>query len=162
MKKVSSNVKLYGICSEGQDNAHTALHEWRLNNYEAVIGDAENKLVRYIKETYLPKLHVTDCTRRTELDPELNAMAYPKGAVQPAVLFFVGDKPALGWACVPTPANLQGALGRPDPMAVWKVVEECKALADQGKTFEMNDGEDLPKTVTFAQAVANCCHCIIL
>jgi len=162
MSKISTKIRLYGICSQRQDDANAALLGWKLYNYSSIIGDHTNKLTRHIKQTYLPKLHITDCSRRTELDPQLSVKNYPHGAVQPAVLFFVGNRPALGWACTPTPTNLQGALGRPVPTAVWKVVEECKVMADDDVAFDMNDGEGLPQTVTFCQACKNCCQCIIL
>lgn len=158
----SGKVKLYGICSERQPDTNKAFSDWNLSNYTSIIGDDKNLLVRYIRDAYLPKLHVTDCSRDGARSPELSVKNFPNGAVQPAVLFFVATKPALGWACVPTAANLQGSLGRPDPGAVWRVVEECKAMDDEGKAFEMNDGEDLPRTVTFGQACKTCCHCIIL
>jgi len=150
------------VSSERPDAANAALRSWNLNNYTAVIGDHENKLVRYIKDTYLPKLHITDCSRMLELDPELTVQNYPHGAVQPAVLIFVGGHPALGWACVPTAANLQGALGRPNPDACWNVVEQCVAMKRDLKIFDMDDGDGLPKTATYGQACRNCCHCIIL
>ena len=162
MTKTSSKVRLYGVCSESQANATKAMKDWNLDNYTSIIGDDRNAFVKYIKDTYLSELHITDCARDGARSPELSLKNFPNGAVQPAVLFFVGSKPALGWACIPTPANLQGALGRPDPDAVWRVVEECKVLDNLGKTFEMNDGEDMPQTVTFGQACRTCCHCIIL
>jgi len=162
MTKLSSRVKLYGICSEDQSDANKACADWNLSNYSSIIGDDKNVLVRYIRDTYLPKLHITDCSKDGARSPELTLKNFPNGAVQPAVLFFVGTKPALGWACVPTAANLQGSLGRPDPAAVWGVVKGCKAMDDEGKTFEMDGGEDLPQTVTLGQACRNCCNCIIL
>ena len=150
------------MSSERQDAANAALQTWNLNNYAAVLGDHENKLVRFIKDAYL-KLHITDCSRMLELDPELTVKNYPHGAVQPGVLIFVGDRPALGWTCVPTAANLQGSLGRPDPDACWNVVEQCVRMRRDGKPFGMDDGEGLPKTATYGQACRNCCHhCIIV
>lgn len=150
------------MSSERQDAASAALSNWNLSNYTAVIGDHENKLVRYIKDTYLPKLYITDCSRMLELDPELSVKNYPHGAVQPAVLIFVGDQPALGWACIPTCANLQGSLGRPNPDSCWNVVEQCVRMKRNGETFDLNDGKQLPTTSTCGQACTNCCHCIIL
>lgn len=155
-------IRLYALSSERQDASSAAMRNWNLSNYAAVIGDHENKLVQYIKDTHLPNLHITDCSRMMELDPELTVKNYPHGAVQPAVLIFVGDRPALGWACIPTAANLQGSLGRPNPDACWNVVEQCVRMKREGKTFDVVDGETLPKTATCGQACRNCCHCIIL
>jgi len=158
-----TTLTLYAICSEAQSEADLALTEWKLFNFSAVVGDQENNVAIFLKEHYLPALHITDCrhTLKEAMDPYLTVKRYPHGAVQPALLFLVDQKPAISWASRPTVTNLQGALGRPDPKEVWKVVKECCRLSDQGKEFDCNTGENLPLTVTFGQAVKLCC-CTIL
>lgn len=168
-------VRLYAICSESQAEASKALVEWNLApNFDAVVGDGSNVFATHTKEAYLPRLFITDCSRKftaAGLDPELSPSRYPCGAVQPGLLFFAGSRPAIGWAVVPSAANLGGSLGRPQPGEVWKVVERrvAEPAAEEGgggegaaeTTFEMVDGGTLPMTVSYGQACANCC-CVVM
>lgn len=158
-----SSFKLYAICSEPQSEADLAMDEWKLFNFTSVVGDQENKIAAFLKEHYLATLHITDCTRTLSeaTDPYLTVKRYPNGAVQPALLFFVDQKLAISWASHPKVTNLQGALGRPDPSEVWKVVKHCYQRSEEGKEFQHDTGENLPLTVTFGHAVKLCC-CSIL
>mmetsp|Transcript_57899 Transcript_57899/g.141467 ORF Transcript_57899/g.141467 Transcript_57899/m.141467 type:complete len:150 (-) Transcript_57899:371-820(-) len=106
--------KVYAISSEVQSKADEALMKWKLGRYDDVIGDNGNTLVDHLKHIYIPALVVTDS--HDKYNPNgLYINDYPSGAVQPALLIFVGSNPALVWATRPTAANLQGSLYRPDP-----------------------------------------------
>jgi hypothetical protein len=159
------NCKLYAVCSEPQTEANLAMVEWNLSNFASVVGDPENVVALHFRnnDKYLPRLHITDCSKTlTEaLDPCLTVKRYPHGAVQPAFLFFIGNKPAARWAVYPTVGNLQGALSRPDPAEVWTHVKECKRLSDEGKDFEVSSGEEFHMTITCGQACRQTC-CAIL
>ena len=132
--------KLYAICSQVQEEATRALKDWKLNYYAAVIGDNDNTIAQFFQDRYLPSLFVTDTTHKRG---PMNQAAYPHGLVQPAVLAMVGNQPALAWSCRPSPTNLQGSIGRPDPSEVWHVVEACLKARDHGKPFECSDGHEL-------------------
>mmetsp|Transcript_10009 Transcript_10009/g.16627 ORF Transcript_10009/g.16627 Transcript_10009/m.16627 type:complete len:146 (-) Transcript_10009:782-1219(-) len=128
-----------------QPAANRALSEWNLDKYSSVVGDNENHIVQYCKDTFLPDLYITDCSAKS--NPHgMNATDYLHGAVQPAVLVFVGDKPAMAWACQPSVSNLQGSLGRPEPTEVWQVVEDCLQNWKKGIEFQCSNGEDLGQT----------------
>lgn len=156
---------MYAICSESQSEANKVLSEWDLGrDFTAVVGDQNNTFTRHIKGTYLPDLRITDCSKKftaEAIDPAFTIGRYPTGAVQPGLIFFVKKKPAIGWAVVPTATNLGGALGRPMPEEVWKVVERCVVREEEGSEFKMMDGGTLPMTVSYRQACRNCC-CTIM
>uniref|UniRef100_A0A7S4M5N3 Uncharacterized protein n=1 Tax=Odontella aurita TaxID=265563 RepID=A0A7S4M5N3_9STRA len=157
---------MYAICSESQQEANRALVEWNLGrDFAAVVGDRNNIFTHHIMGKYLPRLRITDCSKKMKaeaIDPKFTTERYPHGAVQPALLFFVGEKVAIGWSVVPNAANLGGALGRPSPEEVWKIVENYVMLVEDGKDFEMVDGATLTMTgASCAQAARNCC-CIVM
>jgi hypothetical protein len=156
------NCKLYAVCSEPQSEANLAVVEWNLSNFSSVVGDPENVVaLHFNNDNYLP--YITDCSKTlTEaLDPFLTVKRYPHGAVQPAFIFFIGNKLAARWAVYPRVGNLQGALSRPDPEEVWSHVKECKRLSDEGKDFRVSSGEEFHMTVTWCQACRQTC-CAIL
>jgi hypothetical protein len=137
---------LYAICSEVQEKATRALIEWNLNHHTALVGDNDNLLLEFFQDSYLPTLHLTDTTHKQR--GPMNHEAYPNGIVQPAVLGMVGGQPAMAWACQPSPANLHGSIGRPDPSEVEACLETCLDAKEQGRTFHCSDGHELIPVVS--------------
>lgn len=115
-------------------------------------------IVKYIKQHCLPDICRTACFNKSSAS--LNAKQYPHGAVQPAFVFFVGNQPAISWACQPRAANLQGSVCRPKPDLVWKVVMECKKRLDNGQTFECVDGGELEKSCSVSEVLFKTC-CVV-
>jgi hypothetical protein len=152
---------LYGISSEVQSSVDEAYIKWKLGGFTSVIGDNNNTLTQFLRQHYLPKLVITDCSDKHNPNG-LNAKDYPQGAVQPALLIFVGTKPAIAWATQPTAANLQGSLNRPDPKAVWKVVEQAYKKQQKGLDFQCSDGTDLDQTANCIDLVRADCGCTIM
>lgn len=138
----SRKYKFYDICSQVQPEANRAKAHWNLKNHEAVVGDNQNVVVQYLKDRYMSELFITNCSLKSNLNG-LNAKDYPTGAVQPAVLIFVGDKPAFAWASIPSAANIHGSLGRPDPVQIWNVVEHCLQCRYQGVELQCLNGDGL-------------------
>lgn len=160
----SNHVRLYAICSEAQEEANQARKDWQLVQFTSVIGDVHNVIARHLQKTTLPTLHVTDCSKTfaEALDSCLTVERYPHGAVQPGVLIYVGTTPAFGWASVPTPSNLQGALHRPNPKEIWNHVQHCLDLTKEAKDFECSNGRNFGKTATCSDACRLTCGCSIL
>jgi len=140
-KKKKRKIKLYAICSERQSEANKAMSAWNIPNFSSVVGDNGNVIARAVKETYMPKLHITVCSEAAKTS--MNRKAFPNGCVQPAVLIFVKENPVLAWAVQPSRANLQGSLGRPEPKAVWKLVEDRLKDDEEGIVKACSNGEDL-------------------
>ena len=150
---------MYAISSEVQSRADEAFVKWKLGRYDAVIGDNGNSLVGYLKRLYIPALVITDCHDKHNANG-LNNDDYPTGAVQPALLIFVGSNPALVWATRPTAANLQGSLNRPDPNDVWtKVVYPAYRRYKRGLSFECSDGADLHHSAGIVDLIETDCPC---
>jgi hypothetical protein len=150
--------KLFAVCSQSQSEANLAQSQWNLHGYTAVVGDSDNEFVNFIKQEYLPGLCITDCTNRCR--GPMSAQHYPRGAVQPAFIFFIGRQPVVKWACQPSKSNLQGSVGRPRPDLVWKKVLECKSRSDNGQAFDCVNVEELEKSGSVAEACCKTC-CIV-
>lgn len=103
-------VKIYAIASQDQDKLDKALPKWNLKN-TSFIGDPENIISKYLKETYLENLAFG------------KKKGYPNGMAQPAELIFHKDRVIFDWVILPGLFNFQGALGRPNVKQMWKTIE---------------------------------------
>lgn len=140
--------KLYAVCSQDQSMTNKATKAWKLSSFHAVIGDPTNQFSTFVRSNVdlLPELFIADCSKIYH--PFLKSKNYPSGATQPAIFFFVGTKPVLGWCKHPTMTDLYGGLERPDPAEAWKEIERMKEHAKKGKSMPISNGDEIPVSVT--------------
>jgi len=140
--------KLYAVCSQKQKEVNRNIKNWRLTNFETIVGDHVNSFAKHLKsdDNLFPELEITDCNKKTP-HPFLTKKRYPFGATQPAVIFFVGKVPALRWSNKPQASNFGGAFRRPDPEECWKEALKVEQAIKEGKQVKASDGTELPTTV---------------
>jgi len=162
-RKEQQLIKLYGICSEVQSKANQALREWNLKNFTSIVGDNDNVVAQSVQKKYLPHLHITTCPPDAATRSPMNQTAYPNGAVQPAILIFVGRDPILAWAVQPRASNLQGSLRRPEPAAVGELVEEALSNKEEDGKRMCSNGKDLRQVGMYGNLCRHyLCGCAIL
>jgi len=96
---------IFGITSQSQKLADKAQKKWKLNF--DVISDTQNTLAK------AHNIHISP-------NPVLD---YPNGMVQPGLLIVTSKKELMyHWAVSPKVMNLEGAIDRPDPKDIVKVI----------------------------------------
>ena len=159
----SHGVELYGVTAETQESADATMTQWGVK--VPLIGDLSNTIAKQTKEAYVPPLIITMAEEQS-FHPKIGSRKrYPNGAVQPAVLFLsLNEAPVkpttlFAWAVKPTVTTMGGAIGRPDIVEVWELIQKkiargCDPATDEGDMLLPNDA-----VRTLSMWEMFCCTC---
>lgn len=139
-------VKLIAWTSEGPEGAAKADAAWHLTKdfaYHQVIGDDTNALADFLKDDMLLEHIVTATPEEAHVKDKVTAGSYPKGIVQPGMLWYVHHSLALQWESKFDEKNLYGAANRPLPSEIWRQVEKRKHALDLGNAIMPVHGNEL-------------------
>jgi len=151
-----------GLTSAPQSQADAAATEWKIRF--PLVSDPSCALVHDLNRRGLLKSAVeTTVVREGGLFNELvgkGTKMYATGMLQPGVVALQGpaDNPVvlLSWGCEPSPANINGAVGRLPPRKAWAVVQ--RSLAGDFSSARLTGdqaGDKPPLPVFYALLMAN-------
>eukprot|EP00123_Amoebidium_parasiticum_P019695 comp30833_c0_seq1/m.47243 comp30833_c0_seq1/g.47243 ORF comp30833_c0_seq1/g.47243 comp30833_c0_seq1/m.47243 type:complete len:197 (-) comp30833_c0_seq1:550-1140(-) len=111
--------KVYGVCSETQEDCNDTVKEMNLN-YE-IIGDRDVRLTTWLRDCDLIDIAIEGGNGNNGLYAKMHPRikSYPHGMTQPGVLVVDAEGKAIfSWAIVPSLGNVGGAANRLEPKDV--------------------------------------------
>ncbi|GMI16039.1 hypothetical protein TrVE_jg982 [Triparma verrucosa] len=155
-KNVPDGVKVVFLTSEKQEDAEQAKKDWGGMPEEwTFLGLQDNSLAVHIHDTYAPELEIVGPRsplpnkyggfKGNSKHPKLGSgRLYPHGAVQPGAIFIHKETSVLvyRWTVDSNPANLGGAMGRPQWRPTMKVIASNLKRIEAGEEgVELLEGD---------------------